>query len=280
MLKPTLANVFLALAVICHAASTADADVVDSTRFKIDGAVIVWSADTGTGLPIVADFIIDTGSGTTAVTSGDIDLIAVETGTIVTGTLDPTSGLMAPNQGVPMTVDNAMVMGSFSTDSNGDGVMDAADSFSAFSLSETTRATTQTMEVNSSFYVASSVPFSIDGVATPVGATTPTQMSEMRFFIDPVMLSGDDGFAFGGAAQYPHSGGGLAGRQNDNSRFSDMQSPVNIFTGNQRTAANRGTLVEQSVRFNLRYRYSSGDFDLSDGVFEAAAEFAYTVFIP
>ncbi|MEM6666827.1 MAG: hypothetical protein AAF638_10530 [Pseudomonadota bacterium] len=280
VLKRYLQILGFALAVLHTVGTVACADVMDNAQFKIDGAVIIWGADPGSGAPIVADFIIDTGTGITAATSGDTDLIAMDPGTIVTGTLEPVSGIGVTVQGSPMEIAQAVGSNSISTDSNGDGVMDANDAFSAFGLRQITRTNTQRMEVSSSFFVASSVPFRIDGVATPVGGTTAAQMGQMRFFIDGVTLFGDDGIAFGSAAQYPNSGGPNGGRRNNNSRFSDMLTPVNIFVGNQRTAALRGTLAEQSVRFDLRYRYSAGNFDLSDGVFEAAAEFAYTVYIP
>ena len=271
---------FFAVAAICLVASTANAGVIDSAHFKIDGAVIVWAADPDTEMPIVADFIIDTGAGNTGSTSGDADLIASDPMSVITGSLNPADGTYAGRQGSPMDISQAVGSNSVSTDSNGDGVMDASDAFSPFGLRQITRVSNQRMEISSSFYVASSVPFRVDGVVTPVGATTTAQLGQMRFFIDGVTLTGDDGIAFGAAAQYPNSAGASGGRRNNNSRFTEMLTPVNIFVGNQRTAAVRGTLAEQSVRFDLRYRYSAGNFDLSEGVFEAAAEFAYTVYIP
>lgn len=275
-----LTELFLVLTTGALAALPAKADIVDSARFKIDGAVIVWGADPNTGAPIVSDFIIDTGTGNTAATSGDTDLIAGEQTTVITGTLNPADGAATGRQGSPLEIAQAVGSNSISTDTNGDGVMDANDAFDAFGLRQITRTSNQRMEISSSFYVASSVPFRIDGVVTPIGATTTAQMGQMRFFIDGVTLTGDDGIAFGSAAQYPNSAGSRGGRRNNNSRFTEMLSPVNIFVGNQRTAASRGSLSEQSVRFDLRYRYSAGNFDLSDGVFEAAAEFMYTVYIP
>ncbi|MEO0465324.1 MAG: hypothetical protein AAF216_02180 [Pseudomonadota bacterium] len=257
-----------------------DANISDNAHFKVNGVVVVWSADPTTGAPLAADFIVDTGTGSTGATSGDTDEIAENVTAVVTGTLE-TSG---PNgsivQGSPMTINQATGSNAFSTDSNGDRVMDANDAFSAFGLRGITRTGVQQMEVQSSFYVASSVPFRIDTVATPVGATTTAQMAQMRFFVDGVTLSGDDGVVFGGAAQYPNSGGANAGWRNNNSQFTQLMTPTLVFVGNQRTAASRGTLTDQSVRLDFRYRYNTGNFSLSDGVFEAGAEFVYTVYIP
>ncbi|MEO0465325.1 MAG: hypothetical protein AAF216_02185 [Pseudomonadota bacterium] len=281
MLKPRLADLFLAIAMLCLvAAPEAHADIIDSARFKVDGVVVVWAADPNSGETIVADFIIDTGTGSTAATSGDIDLIADDLLTVVTGSLEPADENVANRQGSPLIIQRPLGTGNFNTDTNGDGVMDADDGFDAFQLRGNTDVNTRRMEIYSSFYVASSVPFRIDSLATPIGATTADQMNRMRAYLDQVTVSGDDGIAFGSAAQLPNSGGPTSGRRLNGRRFSQMLTPRNIFRGNQRTAASRGSLADQSVRFDMRYRYNSGNIDLADGAFEAEAEIIYTVYIP
>lgn len=280
MPKPAIALLWLALAAFGVPAGLARADIVDSTHFKIDGAVVVWAADPTTGVPIVADFVIDTGTGNTAATSGDTDLISGDLMTVVTGSLEPADENVANRQGSPLIIQRPVGTGNFRTDTNGDGVMDADDSFDAFQLRGNSDVNTRRMEIYSSFYVASSVPFRIDSLATPIGATTADQMNRMRAYLDGVTVSGDDGIPFGSAAQLPNSNGPTSGRRLNGRRFSQMLTPRNIFRGNQRTAASRGTLAEQSVRFDFRYRYNSGNIDLSDGVFEAEAEILYTVYIP
>ena len=280
MFKPKSADFFLAVAALCLVVAPARADVVDSTRFRIDGAVVVWAADPTSGVPIVADFVIDTGTGNSAATSGDADLIAGDLMTVVTGSLEPADENVANRQGAPLIIQRPVGTGNFLTDTNSDGVMDADDSFSAFRLQGSSDVNTRRMEIYSSFYVASSVPFRIDSIATPIGATTPDQMNRMRAYLDGVTVSGDDGIAFGSAAQLPNSGGPTSGRRLNGWRFSQMLTPRNIFRGNQRTAASRGTLADQSVRFDFRYRYNSGNIDLSDGAFEAEAEIIYMVYIP
>jgi len=281
MFKPKLADVFLALAALCLvAAPSAHGDIVDSAQFKIDGAVVVWAADQTTGAPIVADFVIDTGTGNTAATSGDTDLILDDLMTVVTGSLEPADENVANRQGAPLIIQRPVGTGNFLTDTNGDGAMDADDAFDAFELRGNSDVNTRRMEIFSSFYIASSVPFRIDAIAVPVGATTADQMNRMRAYFDGVTVTGDDGIAFGSAAQLPNSNGPTGGRRMNGRRFSQMLTVRNIFRGNQRTAASRGSLAEQSVRFDFRYRYNSGNVDLSDGVFEAQAEFIYTVYIP
>ncbi len=115
-------------------------------------------------------------------------------------------------KGAPLRVQR-VVGGDFTTDFDGNGVMDADDTFSAFRLRNTSDINTRRMEIFTSFYFASNVPFSIDGIATPVGDTPPDQMNRMRAYFDGVTLSGDDGLPFGNAAQLPHSGGTTGGRR-------------------------------------------------------------------
>ncbi|MEL6662933.1 MAG: hypothetical protein AAFR33_08010 [Pseudomonadota bacterium] len=266
-------------ALMLTSAPGAAADITDSPAFRVQGMVAVWASDSSGNAPIVSDFIIDTGTGTSAATSGDTDLIGSDVHTVVTGSLTYFDNTVADEQGAPLRVQR-VVGGGFTTDFDGNGVMDANDTFSAFRLRNNSDINTRRMEIFSSFYVASNVPFSIDGVATPLGDTTPDQMNRMRAYFDGVTVAGDDGLPFGSAAQFPHSGGVTGGRRMNGRRFSNFTTPRPVFRGNQRTAASRGSLADQSVRFDFRYRYNSGNVDLADGVFDAEAEIVYTVFIP
>lgn len=255
--------------------------VVDQKNFRIAGLVFVWGADgfdPAGNAPIVSDFVIDTGNGSSAATSGDTDLIAENVHTVVTGTLVPTGDAAATANGAPFRIQN-IPGGGFTTDPNGDGVLTADDSFGAFAIRANSDINTRRAELYSSFYVASNVAFSIDGQATPLGATTPDAFDRMRVTL-AVTNSGNDGLGFGSAAQYPHSAGPAGGSRANNRRLSTMTTPFNVFNGNQRTAVSRGSIADQSVRFDLTYRYNSGDIDLSDGVIEASAEVLYTVYVP
>jgi len=269
----------IAAALALGTAPVATADTTDRPGFSVQGMVVVWASDAAGAAPIVSDFIIDTGAGNRAATSGDTDLIAGDVHTVVTGSLDRFDSQIVDEQGAPLRVQR-VVGGGFTTDFDGNGVMDADDTFSAFGLRNNSDINTRRMEIFTSFYVASNVPFSIDGIATPVGDTTPDQMNRMRAYFDGVTVSGNDGLLFGNAAQLPHSGGITGGRRMNGRRLSNFTTSRPVFRGNQRTAASRGTLAEQSVRFDFRYRYNSGDIDLADGVFDAEAEILYTVFIP
>lgn len=266
-------------ALMLASAPAATAEITDRPGFRVQGLVVVWASDESGTAPIVSDFIIDTGTGNNAAASGDTDLIAGDVHTVVTGELTRYDSAIADNEGAPLRIQR-VVGGGFTTDFDGNGVMDASDTFAPFQLRTNSDINTRRMEVFSSFYVASNVAFSIDGIATPLGDTTPDQMNRMRAYFDGVTVLGDDGLPFGSAAQFPQSDGVTGGRRMNGRQFSNFTTQRPVFRGNQRTAASRGTLAEQSVRFDFRYRYNSGDVDLADGVFDAEAEILYTVFIP
>ena len=62
-----------------------------------------------------------------------------------------------------------------------------------------------------------------------------------------------------------------------------MQTPRNMFTGNQRTALSAGSIADQSVRFDAEYSISAGSlagYDLSLGLFDFEVEVIYSVFVP
>ncbi len=261
---------------------SAAAAPVDKVAVRINGTVIVWGADAaspGAGVPVVSDFILDTGSGTSAATSGDADLIAGNVHTVVTGSLVPVSTSWHGAQGSPMALVNLQGRPNFITDSNGDGVMDANDAFTPFRIRAASDTNMRRMEIETSFYVASNVPFAIDAVAVPEAGTPASRLGQIRLWLTTTQ-SGDDGIAFGSAAQFPHTGGSTGGSGAISRQLSTMTTPRRVFTGNRRTAAARGTIAEQSVRFDLMYRFNFGNVDLSQGTFAVGAQVTYTVYVP
>lgn len=264
------------------AAQSADAELVDRPHFNVKGMVIVWGADGASTAPVISDFVLDTGSGTSAATSGDVDLISSDAHTVVTGTLVPTqTGVASATGGMPFLLTNTD-RGTFSTDTNGDGVVSGADSFTSFGLQDITDARVDAVRQSSSFYVASNVPFAIDAQAF-----TPSTFTEfILLLITRVQLSatlnGDDGLAFGSSAQLPHSGGPSSGFS-PLLRLWDLRNPRNMFTGNQRTAHSPGTIADQSVRFDAEYSIRAANlngYDLSLGTFDFQVEVVYTVYVP
>ncbi len=251
----------------------------DKVGFRVPGLVIVWAADgAGASAPIVSNFIIDTGTGNTAATSGDTDLIGQDVFTVVTGTLAATDDGLGGSNGTPFRLQN-IPGGGFLTDSDDDRLTTSDDSFSSFRIRQNSDINTRRAEISSSFYVASNTAFSIDAQSFPIGTTTPEQMSRMRLWLT-VTTSGNDGLAFGSAAQHPSLEAGRLGSRANGRRLSTFETPRRVFRGDRATAAGPGTIADQSVRFDLRYRYNDGDYDLSEGAYDAEATVVYTVYIP
>ncbi len=255
--------------------------ITDRAGFKVIGAVVVWSADDGGSAPTAVDFVIDTGSGTSATTSGDADLIAGDAHTVVTGSLVSTSDAVNAAGTIPYVLEDAPG-GDFNTDTTGDGITNASDSFTPLGLDGDTSVAVGATTSRSSFYVASNVPFAIDADTDfPSGGTNFILMLITRLDLS-VTRSGNDSIAFGSAAQFPHSAGATGGVSSFANMFS-LLNGGNVFTGNQRTAASRGNLAEQSVRFDMAYSIGAGNlsgYDMSLGTFDFEVDVTYTVFIP
>ncbi len=277
-----IANLCFGLAVMTGTIFTAQAWVEDTPYFKVQGSVIVWAADSASSAPVVSDFVIDTGNGATAASSGDTDLIATDVHTVVTGTLSPTQdSFSGATGGIPFVLTNTD-RGDINTDTNGDGIVSDQDAFTAFGLQINSDARVDATRQRSSFYVASNVPFAIDAQAF-----TPTTFTEfILLLITRVTLSvtpsGNDGLAFGSQAQPPHSGGPTAGFA-PSQRLWDLRTARNMFTGNQRTALAPGSIADQSVRFDAEYFIAANSlrgYDLSLGTFDFSVEVVYTVYVP
>ncbi len=268
-------------ALVLSGSGSALASVTDTPRFKVIGMVIVWAADETNQAPVVSDLVIDTGAGDL-----DQDLVGGDVHTVVTGTLDSSyfSASLDEVASRPFRVRSA-ASGGGSTDSNANGQTDAGDSFSAFTLAANTRIGLDDAASYTSFYVASNVPFNIDGQALRVIGRDDWVLGKI-FWDMQVTPTGDDGLAFGAAAQLPHSAGHTGGIAGVDSLL-DMTTRQTVFQGNQRTAASRGSIVDQSVRFDVTYKLGSWPgYDLShnshlqDGVYVVAAEVTYTVWVP
>ncbi len=254
----------------------AQASIVDNPHFKVLGLVIVWGADASDNSPIVSDFIIDTGTGTTAAASGDADLITGDVHTVVTGSLTATPDALA--SGSLLDVTDPTSGGVFS-DNGTTGQLDAADAFTAFGLDGSTDLDLDEGTLESSFYVASNTAFAIDAAASETAATNFT-LADVAFEMS-VTQSGDDGLAFGSAAQFPHSSGATGGVSGTVTTLDDLTTAANVFTGDQRTAASAGSIAAQSVRFDVAYTLGGTDgYDLSMGAGEIEADVTYTVFVP
>lgn len=269
-----LKKVLLAGAVMAGAAAVpAQADIVDNPHFKVLGLVIVWGSD-GTNAPIASDFIIDTGTGTTAAASGDADLISGDVRAVVTGTLTATPD--ATGNAQLFSLSDVTSGGAF-TDAGTTGVLDAADSFAAFGLDNTTDVGLSGDSIESSFYVASNTAFAIDAAAAVDTAENFT-LADVGFAMSVTNDDTGDATAFGSAAQVPGTAAAFAASVDD---LGDLSTASRVFSGTQRTASARGSIMEQSVRFDVEYTLGGvNGYDLSLGDGEISADVTYTVFVP
>ncbi|MEO0881740.1 MAG: hypothetical protein AAFY34_03310 [Pseudomonadota bacterium] len=260
-------------AVAALASVPAQGAVVDNPQFRVLGLVIVWGADgfgSTANAPVVSDFVIDNDAG-----SNDADLITTDVHTVVTGSLTPTTDAVATNA-TPFDVTGT---GAFSTDINSDGVLDASDTFGAFTLN-TDNDIDVDLEQNSSFYVASNTAFSINGSATagPDADTFTLDDISWTMTVQTAPLAGDTD-TFGGASQDPQ--GVIPATVADLGDFGAAPGAlVYDGTAGRATAATPGTILEQSVRFDVTYTLGTGGYDLSQGTGQIEADVVYTVFVP
>lgn len=266
-------------------ATTAYASIIDRPFFQVLGVVVVWGADGIDGTdnaPVVSDFVLLTNASGTA----GADLIAADGAAVVTGTLDAikdgvenVDGATAAVNPVTGGADN----GTF-TDNGTAGVLDAADTLTAFGIDANSDVTGGMVNTHkSSFYVASNAAFDIFAQSSAFVATGDfladgnLDMSSITYSMG-LNVSGDDGLAYGANAQNP---GTFPGTVTD---LSDMEAAATkVFDGTQRTAAARGSLASQSVRFDNTYTLDDGTglgYDLSMGSGTVQADVTYTVYVP
>lgn len=253
-------------------ASPSTSDTIDRPHFSVDGIAIVWAADAAGGTPIASDFIVETSGSNT-------DLIDTDAYSVVTGTLDALDETFADGTGATLRIQN-IEGGPNQTTRQGDRFTSASDTLNPFQLRANTDVRTIRSDILSSFYVATNKAFNIDVVAAAVG--DPADLNLIRLRMRMTESGTDGGLSFGSAAQIPHTGNGTASgvQWNGYRRLSRLTANRDIFRGDRRTAASPGSLADQSVRFDLDYRWNTGNIDLSDGTFDVEAEVIYTVYIP
>ena len=257
------------------------AGIEDKAHFNVMGAVVVWGSDATSGVPVISDFIIDTGNGATAAASGDADLIAGNAHTVVTGTLLATKDAVNSVGTMPFLITNT-ASGTINTDSNGDGILNGSDAVSSFGLNPGSDTRIDATTTRSSFYVASNTAFAIDVQAQPPATGLDVTLLNIIRLNMKSTVSGDDGLAFGSRAQAAHTGGPTAGFAGEY-RLIQTLPGRRVFTGNRRTAASAGTLAEQSIRFDAEYSIRAVNltgYDLSLGTFDFNVDVVYTVFVP
>lgn len=270
--KLALAGTALAM----MAGAPAQASIVDNPHFKVLGLVIVWSGD-GAGGAIANDFVVDFGA--------DVDLIggaANDGNTVVTGTLDATVDSLGAANGNPFDVD-----GSTFTDAGDAGLLDAADSYSAFAIDNTTDLGVVAAPLETSFYVASNTGFGINGTATATTATGDLGLADIGYELGVTAAAHTVGALNigGAAARVPSTNAVTLGVEagfevGGGADLADLTGAA-IYTGDQSTAAATGTIIQQSARFDNTYTLGgTAGYDLSMGAGEVEAEVVFTVFVP
>ena len=275
-----------ATALTAMAANTAYASIIDRPFFQVLGVVVVWGSDGSTSDPIVSDFILGT-------TAGGTDLIAGDVTAVITGSLDPVdtaTGATALGDTASFDPITGELSGGVLTEgaAGTDGVLDISDSLTAFEIDGNTDIDGLISSHESSFYVASNTAFEIQASTTAAvtsGDFTSLSNDNIAWSID-VTQSGDDGLAFGSAAQVPHTTSGPVATILDLGDIStDPALPTTVYEGDRRTAASIGSLAAQSVRFDLTYDLDADTattgvqgYDLSLGAGSIYSDVTYTVY--
>lgn len=286
-----------AAALALLASGAANAAVKDKPTFQVGGLVIVWGSD-GTNQNMVSDFyLLPSTSGAEGVDliGGTTDIDGTGTA-VVTGTFDPLDG------------DSPA---STFTDNGTTGVLDAADTFTAFGLTATTDIDGIAGSSVGRFHVASNTDFNIMATATNL-VTDAAEAGDFSLanvqWSGSVVTSGSaagGSLAFGSAAQHPGSTAASpaadAGMEAD-MKLSSFAAPTDatqtlVFSGARRTAASIGSISEQSVQFVNTYAFGQDvtttdpvtsvtstsfveGYDLAMGKGKVEAEVVYTVFAP
>jgi len=274
-----------ALAVLATAGSVANAKVVDKPKFKVGGLVLVWggtSADADA--TVVSDFYLLTGSSSTDLIGGSANDVNGGAETVVTGTFD----VIATNGTTNPAADGEVTEGS-----GGEaGVLDATDTLNAFAIDNNTDLANVAGVAKGKFFVASNTGFQIKALATldAVASTPGMTLANVKYDLAMDASSGTTGAVnWGGNSQDPCLTSVLpaCGVQASVERLSDMSTEATVFTGPLKTAATRGSIADQSIRFDTTYEFDSDGvagtddgYDLSDGTFNLEAEVVYTVYAP
>lgn len=270
--------------------TAASGAVVDRPYFNAEAMVIVFGAsdftENGGVAPVVFDFnLLDTATGTAAT-----DLIGVDGVTINfnTGQYNPTSD--GSESGWEMQI-NDQTSGGVFTSSGPHQTLDANDSYSAFGIDEDTDIDLLGGGARASrFFVASNAPFDIFGEATDLVATGGFALldySNIRYRLRMQRTGGGVATRWGQRAQDPGTGGagvvvGGAGLWT----LDDLSAgPTKVFDGGRKTAAQRGSIMQQAVGFQSRYNLrgsgiNGNSYDFSMGAGRLGAEVTYTIYTP
>ncbi len=263
--------------------NVAKATVNDTVFFRALPMVIVWGAnnyaETAGIAPVVSDFLLLTGASGTA----GVDITAGNVFPVVTGTLTPVSNGSVATNGNLIAITGptaAPAGGGVLTDNATTGVLNAADTLTAFGINAATSVGFATNSTKS-FYVASNTAYDIyaqSGTATTSGDFTALTTSSIQLNMVQTLTGTDGGLAFGGSAQNPTTGGGL-GFIGLPATLNTLATPTKIYDGGRRTAGTAGSIAAQSVRYDITYTLVGG-YGLQMGAGSISVPMTYTVYVP
>jgi hypothetical protein len=273
------------------ASSAAIAGVVDRPFFRANALVIVFGAsdfsENGGTAPIVFDFHTLDGA-----TSGDAapDLISDDGVTINfnANTYNPTSNGIG--SGWEFEVSDQTSGGAFMS-AGPHQTLDKNDAYTAFGLdNDTDMDLLGAGNRASRFYVASNVAFDIFGQATDLVATgdfSGLDYNNIRYQFRMTRTGGSGTSRWGQNAQNPNPGGSgiVLGGGGGTTLNSLSSGAVKVYDGGRKTASSRGSIMQQAVSFQSRYRLTGSgitgnNYDFSMGAGSLGAEVTYTVYTP
>ena len=262
------------------------ASVISHPFFNVSGVVIVWGAndwqENGGSSPIVSDFVLmNSGSG-----NAGNDIILGDTYAMLKGSLLPVPKNSDPAAGNELYISRKAPSGSeWFSDNNSNGLLDINDSFNAFQLRDITDLVMRRNTMNHHFYVASNIAFDIYAQVDNLQASDDFSilgLENIRWQMK-VKVKGSDGLSFGSKAQNPSAGGsGIVG---SNNRLDTMVAPTKVFDGGRRTAREKGSIAQHSVRFTSNYELrrtgtTTDGYDLSMGKGHIEMDITYTIYTP
>ena len=180
--------------------------------------------------------------------------------------------------------------GTFRNPGGGDiDYLEESDTLTSFGLDDTTDINTRRARHVSRFLVVSNARFDIYANASNLSKTgdfTALDYENIGMDIRLNRTGGSGPGRWGTMAQNPSIGG--AGLNRDIDDLGDIATaPTKVFDGGRRTARFRGSLLEQSVSFHVRYALSESadgsrnhDYDLSMGAGTIGADVTFTVYTP
>jgi len=274
--------------------SFAIASVIDRPFLQAQSVVIVIAASNdetnGGTAPVVVDFNLLTPD-----TSGQAapDLIDLDGFVNSNSGFDP--GHDFSGGASRLIITDEVSGGNFNSRARGGDVdyLEDTDRLTAFGLADETDLNIRNARNVSRFLVASNVAFDVFAESTNLstsGDFADYSLENIGFRARINRRGGSGAGRWGDAAQTPQVGGtGIDRNIND---LGDMNGgPVKFFDGGRRTARSRGSILEQSVSFNIRYAFSdsadSGSnrrtasrYDFSLGTGTIGADVTYTIYTP